>query len=149
MLTSEDGSAFAVSALDAPAVLPAGRYAVGSVALSVQHAGAGLPTHFVFSRVGVDADTSWHEVKKDQELTLDPIGKLRFELDIKKDQRTPRPGGTIRVQPQLFTADGLLINSCSLGDTGEVSHYGNHRQCTVRLDDAKHDLLDVQWSGFA
>lgn len=149
MLTGEDGSAFTVATLDTPVVLPAGRYAMGSVDLTVQHAGAGLPTHFVFSRVGVDAETRWHEVRKDQELTLDPIGKLRFALDIEKEQRTPQPGGTIRVQPQLFTADGCLINSCSLGNSDEVSHYGNHRHCTVTLSDANNQLLESNSSGFA
>jgi hypothetical protein len=149
MLTGEDGSAFAVSALDTPTVVPAGRYAVGSVVLSVQHASANQPIHFVFSRVGVDADTRWHELKKDQELILDPVGKLRFGLDIEKNQLIRKPGETIRVQPQLFTADGLLINSCSIGDSEEVSRYGNHKHCSVKLSDAKSQLVDLQSSGFA
>ncbi len=149
MLTGEDGSAFAVSALDASAVVPTGRYAVGSVALSVQLTSANQPIHFVFSRVGVDADTRWHELKKDQELILDPVGKLRFGLDIEKSQRIRKPGEAIRVQPQLFTADGLLINSCSIGDSEEVLRYGNHKHCTVKLSDTKNQLLDVQSSGFA
>lgn len=149
MLTGEDGSAFVVSALDMPTTVPAGRYALGSVALSVQHAGAIQPTHFVFSRVGVDADTRWHDLKKDQELILDPIGKLRFALQIEKSQRIRKPGETIRVQPQLFTGDGLLINSCSLGDSELVSRYGNHKHCTVKLSDAKNQMVDVQTSGFA
>ena len=102
MLTGEDGSAFAVSALDTPTVVPAGRYAIGSVALSVQHTSSDLPIHFVFSRVGVDAGTRWYLLKKDQELILDPIGKLRFALDIEKSQRLRKPGEEIRVQPQLF-----------------------------------------------
>jgi hypothetical protein len=149
MLIGEDGSAFAVSARDTPTVLPAGRYALGSVALSVQLTSANQPTHFVFSRVGVDADTCWHELKKDQELILDPVGKLRFGLDIEKNQRVRKPGEAIGVQPQLFTADGLLINSCSIGDSEEVSRYGNHKHCTVKLSDTKNQLVDVQSSGFA
>jgi len=149
MLTGEDGSAFAVSALDTATVVPAGRYAVGSVALSVQLANHHLPIHFVFSRVGVDATTHWHEVAKDQELTLDPVGKLRFALDIDKAQRVCKPGEILRVQPQLFTADGLLINSCWIGDSEEVSRYGNHKHCTVKLADAKDQLVDTQSSGFA
>ncbi|HLN33556.1 MAG TPA: hypothetical protein VK395_37865 [Gemmataceae bacterium] len=149
MLTGEDGSAFAVSALETPTVVPAGRYALGSVALSVQLTSANQPIHFVFSRVGVDADTRWHELKKDQELILDPVGKLRFGLEIEKSQRIRKPGATIRVQPQLFTADGLLINSCSIGDSADVSGYGNHKQCTVKLSDTTNQAVDVQSSGFA
>jgi hypothetical protein len=149
MLTGEDGSAFAVSALDTATVVPTGRYAVGSVALSVQLASHHLPIHFVFSRVGVDAKTRWHEVTKDQDLTLDPVGKLRFALDIDKAHRVCKPGEALRVQPQLFTADGLLINSCWIGDSEEVSRYGNHKHCTVKVADAKDQLIDTQSSGFA
>ncbi len=146
-LTGEDGSAFAVTALDTPTVFPAGRYALGSVALSVQPADANQPTHFVFSRIVVDAGTRWHVLEKDKELILDPVGKLRFNLDVEKKQRVCKPGDTIRVQPELFTADGLLINSCSLGE--ESSRYGNHRHCTVKLHDSKNQLLDEQTCGFA
>ena len=91
MLTGEDGSAFAVSGLDS-AIMPAGRYALGSVALSVQLTSANQPIHFVFSRVGVDADTRWHELKKDQELILDPVGKLRFGLEIEKRPANSQTG---------------------------------------------------------
>ena len=149
MLTGEDGSAFAVNALDSATIVPVGRYAVGSAALSVQHSGAAQPVHFVFSRVGVDAGTRWQEVKKDQELTLDPIGKLRFELDIEQSQRVRKPGESIRVQPKLFTADGLLINSCSYGDAEAASRYGNSNHCAVKLVDGKKQVVDVQSSGFA
>lgn len=149
MLTGEDGSALAMSATDTATVVPAGRYALGSVALSVQLPDAQPPIHFVFSRVGVDADTRWHELKKDQELILDPIGKLRFELALETNQRMRKPGDVIQVQPQLFTADGLLINSCSIGNSEQATHDGNHRHCTVELRDAQNQRLDSQSSGFA
>jgi hypothetical protein len=148
MLTGEDGSAFTVSALERAMVLPAGRYALGSVALSVQLATAPQPVHFVFSRVGVDAGTRWHELKKDQELILDPVGKLRFGLDIDTGQRVRKPGESVRVQPQLFTADGLLINSCAVGDPDEGARHGNDRRCLVKLS-AGTQAVDVQSSGFA
>jgi hypothetical protein len=149
MLIGADGSAFALSGLDTPVVLPAGRYAVGSVALTVQLENVSLPTHFVFSRVGVDADTRWHELKKDQELVLDPVGKVRFALDIEKDQRVRKPSEAVRVQPQLFTADGLLINACAPGDGEQGSRADHHRPCTVKLLDAGKQVLQVESSGFA
>lgn len=148
MLTSEDGSAFAINTPDVATVLPVGRYAVGSVVLAVQQTGAALPTHFVFSRVGVDTDTRWHDLKKDQELTIDPIGKVRFALDIEADQRSRRPGEDVRVQPQLFTADGLLINSCSAGERDDISHNGNDRPCSVKLYGADKEAADAHSSGF-
>ncbi len=148
MLTGEDGSAFVVNALDRATVLPAGRYAVGSAALSVQLADGSRPVHFVFSRVGIDADTRWHELKKDKELILDPVGKLRFGLEIDKGQRVRKPGESVRVQPQLFTADGLLINSCMAGEPDDGSRHGSHRRCLVKLS-ARGQAADVQSSGFA
>jgi hypothetical protein len=149
MLTGQDGSAFAMNALDTETVMPAGRYAVGSVAFSVQLAGGSQPTRFVFSRIGVDAGTRWYELKKDQVLTIDPVGKLRFALDIEKSERVRKAGEEIRVQPQLFTADGLLVNSCTLGDADEVSRYANHKHCTVKLNDARKQVIDLRSSGFA
>jgi hypothetical protein len=146
MLTGEDGSAFAVNAIDSALVVPAGRYALGTVTLAVHGAGDSQPVQFVFSRVGVDADTRWYEVKKDQELILDPVGKLRFALDIDKSQLTRKPGEAVRVQPQLFTGDGLLINSCSLGD---ADSYDRHRRCTIKLSDTKDQVFEAQSSGFA
>jgi hypothetical protein len=148
MLIGEDGSALTVSGVDGTTALPAGRYAVGSVALSVQCATAREPVHFVFSSIAVDSGTRWHELKKDRDFILDPLGKLRFGLEIEKGQRIRKPGETIRVQPQLFTADGLQINSCAVGDSEEGSRLGNHRRCLVKLV-AGDQAVDVQSSGFA
>jgi hypothetical protein len=148
MLIGEDGSAFTVRGINDATVLPAGRYAVGSVALSVECATAREPVHFVFSSVGVSAGTRWHELKKDRELILDPIGNLRFALEIEKNPRVRKPGETICVQPQLFTADGLLINSCAVGDSHQRSRLDNHRHCQVKLF-AGNQAIDVQSSGFA
>jgi hypothetical protein len=149
MLTGEDGSAFALNAADTPLIVPIGRYAIGSVVLTVQSPGGSLPVHFLFSRVGVDADTRWRELKKGQELTLDPIGKLRFGLSIDKSQRTCKPRDVLSVQPQLFTTDNLLINSCSFGDAEEVSRNGSLKHCEVNLRDANKLVLDTHASGFA
>lgn len=148
MLAGEDGSAFAVTALDAATVLPVGRYAVCAVALTVQPAASLQPVHFVFSRVGVDPDTRWHELKKDGELALDPVGKPRFTLEIDKVERVRRPGEAVRVQPRLVTADGLAINSCTSGEPDDGSRSANHRRCLVTLLD-RGRAIDVQPSGFA
>ena len=74
--------------------------------------------------------------------------RLRFDLDIEKDQRIRKPDDMVQVQPRLFTTDGLLINACTLGEE-HASRYGDDRHCTVNLSDDKKQLLDVQTSGFA
>jgi hypothetical protein len=149
MLTAEDGSAFALNAADTATVVPVGRYAIGSAALTVQSPGDRLPVHFLFSQIGVDAETRWHELKKDQELTLDPIGKLRFGLSLDTNQRRCKPGDALSVQPQLFTADHLLINACSVGDAEEGARSDSTKQCAVTLRDANKLVLDTHVSGFA
>jgi hypothetical protein len=148
MLVGEDGAAFSVTSVDAPIVVPVGKYALGAVSLSVQHADATLPAHFIFSRTGLDSTVRWHELKKDQELILDPIGKLRFDLDIEPGGKTAKAGGTLRVQPQLFTADGLLINSCSHGESDQTNRYGG-QSSLLKLCDAKGQPLETATSGFA
>jgi hypothetical protein len=149
MLTAEDGSVFALTAVDTPMIVPAGRYAFGSVAVAVRPPDSGLPVHFLFSRVGIDADTRWHELKKDQELTLDPIGTLHFGLNLDMDARRCKPGDALSVQPRLFTADHLLINSCSVGDAEESGRSNSRKDCAVTLQDANKRVLDAHLTGFA
>jgi hypothetical protein len=148
MLVGEDGSAFAVTSVDAPVIVPAGKYALGTVTLSVQSASSAVPLTFVFSRTGIDAEVRWHDLKKDQELVLDPIGKLRFDLDIAPAGTLLPAGATLNVQPQLFTADGLLINSCGHGD-GDAARHGAGPGALVKLCGAQQALLDSAHSGFA
>ncbi len=149
MLVAEDGTAFVLTGADRAVVVPAGKYAFGAVSLSVRQPGDSLPVHFVFSRTGVDGSVPWHELQKDQELVLDPIGQLRFALDVDRRDLTPRAGAEMRVQPQLFTADGLLINSCTSGEADQTSRYDVGRASSLTLYDAQHRLLDTQKSGFA
>jgi hypothetical protein len=147
MLAGDDGSAFAMNTQGAAIAMPAGRYAVGSVAISVQGTDDSQPTHFIFFRVGVDRATRWHELKKDQELSIDPIGQLRFALEI--DPRVRKPGEMIRVQPQLFTADGLLINSCLIGDSERGVRGDNDKYCTLKLTGANNRAIEERTTGFA
>ncbi len=149
MLVGEDGSAFTVTGVDTPIVVPAGKYAFGAVSLSVQPVGAAQPTSFVFSRTGLDETVRWHELRKDQELVLDPVGKLRFDLHVEPETLPAKAGGTIRVQPQLFTADGLLINSCAYGDSDREALYDRGPGSILTLHDAQQKVLDSTRSGFA
>jgi hypothetical protein len=148
MLVCKDGAAIGITSIDDPIVVPAGKYALGAVSLSVKHSAATRPVHFVFSRIGVDDTVRWYELKKDQELVLDPIGKLRFDLDIDQNSLTPKAGAAVDVQPRLVTADGLLINSCAHGDEVAVP-YGGGPVSSLKLYDAKKKLLDTKASGFS
>jgi hypothetical protein len=148
MLVSEDGSAIDFAGKEA-VVVPAGKYAFGAVSIAVSHAGATRPLTFVFSRTGLDDTVRWHELKKDQELVLDPIGKLRFELDIEPAGTTVKPGAMLRVQPQMFTGDGLLINSCAFGESESNTPYGGARSALVKLCGAQHEVLETATSSFA
>src|SRR5207248_8628235 len=114
MLVGEDGSACTLQSGDAPATLPVGRYALASVTLSVLDGKVPEPWDFVFSRSGGEPPRRWYDVRADQEVSVDPVGKLRFELH--PDRASVRPGQELTVRPRLFTADGLLINSSARGE---------------------------------
>jgi hypothetical protein len=147
MMMGEDGSAFTLQGGDEPATLPVGRYAPGSVALSVLDGTAPEPWNFVFSRSGGDAPRRWYEVRADREVTVDPLGQLRFELHLPAGGA--RPGQELSVSPRLFTADGLLINSSACGDVEPFASSDKHNCATVQLVSSAGIVLGSAQSGFA
>ena len=147
MLVGEDGSAFTLPAGDAPAMLPVGRYGLASVTLSVLDSTAPEPWTFVFSRSGGEPPQRWYEVRKEQEVSVDPIGQLRFELRL-PDAAVP-PGKEVSVSPRLYTGDGLLINASGRGEIDPYSASDKHNCATVQLVSATGTVLGAAQSGFA
>ena len=111
MLASDDGAAFPISGLE-PVRVPVGRYSVGMVSLALRDPRSAKPLCFVFSKAG-DTKDRWHAVGKDSDISIDPIGKLRLNLEV--EDKGFSPGQPIRISTLLHTADGLLINSSSFG----------------------------------
>jgi hypothetical protein len=147
MLVSEDGSAFTLQKGDEPATLPVGRYALGNVTLSVLDGTAPEPWNFVFSRSGGQPPERWYEVRAGQEVTVDPIGQLRFELHMAA--AGVQPGQELSVSPRLFTGDGLLINSSARGEVQPYWTEDKYNCATVLLVSPAGTVLSSAQSGFA
>ncbi|MFO0957122.1 MAG: hypothetical protein U0800_06595 [Isosphaeraceae bacterium] len=139
-LVGKDGSAVGIHAADSPVEVPVGQYRL--TALSVTLKDASGRWSYVFSDMIGSRPPAWHEVRKGQDLNLDPIGRLELAIDLPGDATPP----SITVQPRLFTAEGLLINSGSHGDGP-----GERPPTTARVSilDDQGDTKDATTSGFS
>jgi hypothetical protein len=113
-LIGRDGSAVGLSGEPAQATVPIGEYRLGTVTSSFQDAQSGPRWNFVFSDIGRRGEARWYKVEQGGTVAIDPIGNLEFTTGT-EGIRPPRPGEDFKVQPQLFTGDGLLIVTCYRG----------------------------------
>ncbi len=148
MLFGEDGSAHTLRGDDKATELPMGRYSVGSVCLSLADGKKGEPWNFVFSRSGGERPERWHEVRREAELLLDPIGKFRFDLGL-GDLGSVEPGSGLYLRLRLHTADDLLINSSSCGPFDRFAAEDRHNCARVQLLRPGGTVADSSESGFA
>jgi hypothetical protein len=147
MLIGSDGSAISLRCGDEAVAVPVGKYALETVTLAVRTGADGLPWNFTFGRRGNPADHEWHAVAPDETVAIDPVGKLRFQV-VANEGKPAAPGQEIRIQPQLVTHDGLIINSCSLG-TNSRNPYSESSQALINLVSASGSILQQAQSGFA
>lgn len=93
-----------------PTIVPAGEYRLGLVMVSLDDPAGGRPWSFIFSNSGGKGDPRWYRVEKNATVTIDPIGRLAFEIDPGNiADNPPRPGEELKLQPLIYTGDGLLI----------------------------------------
>ncbi len=149
MLVGEDGSAFTVRGADEAVSVPVGRYAAGSLSLSVEGPGATLPWNFVFSRENSPEERHWHVVTKDTLVEVDPVGALNFTFEFPSGNDNLRPGKNLSVAPRLWTHEGLLINSCGIGREDGRSGHGSGPAAEIRLLSDSGAALASARSGFA
>lgn len=147
MLVGSDGSALSLRCGDEAVAVPVGHYAVQSVTLAVRTGADGMPWNFGFARHGTPAEKNWHRVEKDATVTIDPVGKLTFAV-VANDGKPTLTGKDVRIQPQLTTQDGLVINSCTLGAHQE-RWSANESQAQVKLVSLAGEVLHQAQSGFA
>ena len=147
MLVGDDGSAFTISGLDEAAVLPVGRYALGSISLSVLDGTAAEPWNFVFSRSGGERPQRWYDVRAGQEVHVDPLGQFHFDLELREGP--VRAGQDLTITPRLLTGDGLLINSSARGEVEAFSSSDRYNCASVQLLSPTGALLGIHQSGFA
>lgn len=142
---SRDGVVANLSSLETAVTVPAGSYRISSLLLTLKDPGGGAPWGFVFNDNGGKGHR-WHDLAKDAELTLDPVGSLEFVAAVNDGKTTCRAGEPVDVRPALYTGDGLLIERAYRGAFVSGSFGGGGK---IKLLGRDERLLDSATSGFA
>ncbi len=146
MFVGKDGSAMSLEGHEEAVTVPEGEYFVASVTLAIQSAFDGRLWSFSFARPRHPAEHEWHTVKKDQQTLIDPIGQLRFKISVGGGAESPER--VLHVRPRLSTQDGLVITSCSWGESSRgFAAIGPQSQ--IQLIGARGAVLYQTESGFS
>jgi hypothetical protein len=135
-LQSRDGIVATIRQADGKAALPPGEYRVSSVLLTLPAKDGGAAWGYVFGDNGGKAPR-WHKVTKGGTVTIDPIGKLDFGIEVKRN------GDNATVDTRLYTGEGLLIEKAY---RGSFDGFGCH--AVIVLNDGDR-YVDRATSGFA
>jgi hypothetical protein len=146
-LLGRDGSAVGLSGDQAEATVPVGEYRLGTVTCAFEDPEGSPRWNFVFSDIGRRGEARWYKVERGGTAAIDPIGILEFKTDT-EGLGSPRPGDDLKVQPQLFTGDGLLIVTCYRGiQTNPAGDSGTGATIALATTDGR--TLATAHSGFA
>ncbi len=127
--------------------MPIGEYRLGTVTCAFEDAQGGPRWSFVFSDIGRRGAPRWYKVEPGGMATIDPIGTLEFRTGA-EGMGLPRPGEDLKVQPQLFTGDGLLIVTCYRGRQANPAG-DSGAGATIALTTTDGRTLAAAHSGFA
>jgi hypothetical protein len=147
-LVGRDGSVVGLSGIENETEVPAGDYRIGTMTCSLDDPAGGPRWGFVFSDAGGRGDANYFEVKSDESVPIDPIGKLEFTIGLDESILPAHPGDELGVSPRLYTGHGLLIVTAYRGsptstatDSGPVAE--------IALRSAEGHTLGSTHSGFA
>jgi hypothetical protein len=107
-LIGGDGPAVGSTGEWAEASIPIGEYRLGTVACAIDVVQGGPRWNFDFSDIDRRGEARWYNFEQAGTATIDPIGIFEFKTETERNGPV-RPGDDLRVQPQLFTGDGVLI----------------------------------------
>jgi hypothetical protein len=122
-LIGRDGSAVGLSGDGAEATVPVGEYRIGTLTVALDDPSGGPRWSFVFSDNGGKPEQRWYKVEKGATAAIDPIGTLEMKTGLDDGSKAPKPGDEVKLQPQLYTGDGLLINTCFRGSLASPAAY--------------------------
>ncbi|MEM9803299.1 MAG: hypothetical protein AAGA20_23480, partial [Planctomycetota bacterium] len=148
LLVGRDGSAYLVRAPGTATEVPVGDYRTTMVTLRLADPGGHDPWSYVFSERYEATEERWRALSKDQELTLDPIGALDFDIAQIGDFDEIHTGERLRAQLRLHTGDRLLVTTCYRGKNPSSFGYGSLR-AKLKLVGANGRRLGETTSGFA
>jgi hypothetical protein len=142
-MEGEDGSVFSLNGAAAATELPAGRYAASVLFVAIEPPGGGQRWEYTFSRNTAVQKSEWIEIRDGETTTLDPIGKLILNAAVTTDRN--ESATVVQIQPQLWTATRLLVNSVQLSETSRWSG----PQCQTLVTNAEGRSFGSAQSGFA
>jgi hypothetical protein len=145
-LVGRDGSAVGLRGPDAVTV-PVGEYRLSTVTLTLADPAGGRSWSYVFSDNGRRGELFWYKVAKDGSLAIDPIGRLEMAVELEADA-PPRWDAVLRVNPALYTGDGLLIVTAYRGSPTVTASEGGPG-AEVSLRDGVGRTFGATHSGFA
>jgi hypothetical protein len=146
-LVGRDGSAVGVTGEGSAAPVPIGEYRLGTVTCAFEDVQGGPRWNFVFSDIGRRGEARWYKVEQGATVAIDPIGTLEFRTDTGGTE-VLRPGEQLKLEPRLFTADGLLIVTCYRGTVASPAG-DSSTGAAIALATADGQVLDTAHSGFA
>lgn len=147
MFVGSDGSAFTIDAHENTASVPIGTYTIGVVRLVLRDSTGQMWT-YVFSDSGHRKKPPVYVVTRDQSVEVDPIGELRFTFERESREGPVKANTLLGLKPQIFTGDGLLINSSHCGDKQPPYSYDNGAKISLR-DGKSGERLHQTHSGFS
>ncbi len=149
-LIGRDGSIVAIAGNRSEALVPVGSYRVGNLTLTLADPAGGIAWSYVFSENGRKGVERWYDVPKDGKVEIDPIGvvTLEFESADHPAAFACKPGEELRVEPRMYTGDGLLIVTVYRGSTSSPLS-GEGPRARVALATSDGVSLFETHSGFA
>lgn len=114
LLVGVDQTAVSLGKDDGPVEVPVGRYRLATLSVKYE-ADDREAWNFVFSGGGSGAH--WYEVRRGKRCVIEPLTDLRLVARIDDRQAVYRPGDFVGVSPRLYSASGLMINSCTRGNS--------------------------------
>jgi hypothetical protein len=145
-LLSRDGTVVALRKGE-PVTVPIGEYRMNVLSITLQDDQGGLPWTFIFSDNGGRARHKWYNVTKDSTQAVDPLGSLELVPQLQENEPACRAGDELRVNPRLYTSDGLLINTAYRGRSTTPWDSGCRGRVTLVGADGR--VLASHDSGFA
>ena len=146
-LIGRDGSAVGLTGARPEVSIPIGEYRLGTVTCAFEDVQGGPRWNFVFSDISRRGDARWYKIEQARTAMIDPIGILDFKTGTEGTGTVP-PGDDLKVQPQLFTGDGLLIVTCYRGVLASPAG-DSGTGATIALATAQGRFLFTAHSGFA
>lgn len=148
-LAGRDGSVYSARGGGEPIEVPPGEYATRALEILLLDRDSGERWYFVFARFYDPQEEHWQKVSAGAELAIDPVGQLDFRLEGAAVAQKIPAGSEFRVEPGLYTQDGMQIQRCDEGEADRSRSYAEGRTAKVELLETNGRVISQHTSGFS